>query len=96
VSSADTGEAWPATTDAGGSAERAALIAVRDEVAKAVVGQSCRFVAQQAVQLHGGMGMTDELNVGHYFKRIAAINVQFGDPSYHLTRYARQQEPVHA
>ena len=39
MSSADTGEAWPATTDAGGSAERAALIAVRDEVGKAVVGQ---------------------------------------------------------
>jgi hypothetical protein len=38
------------------------------------------------------MGMSDELNVGHYFKRISAINVQFGDPTYHLMRYARQDE----
>ena len=34
--------------------------------------------------------MSDELNVGHYFKRICAINVQFGDPAYHLMRYAQQ------
>jgi hypothetical protein len=64
--------------------------------AKTKVGYTAKFIAEQAVQLHGGMGMTDELNVGHYFKRITAINVQFGDPSYHLTRYARQEEPVHA
>ena len=38
------------------------------------------------------MGMSDELNVGHYFKRISAINVQFGDPTYHLMRYARQDQ----
>jgi alkylation response protein AidB-like acyl-CoA dehydrogenase len=63
--------------------------------AKTKVGYAAKFIAEQAVQLHGGMGMTDELNVGHYFKRITAINVQFGDPSYHLTRYARQEEPVH-
>jgi alkylation response protein AidB-like acyl-CoA dehydrogenase len=41
------------------------------------------------VQLHGGMGMSDELNVGHYFKRISAINIQFGDPAYHVLRYAQ-------
>jgi hypothetical protein len=65
--------------------------------AKTKVGYAAKFIAEQAVQLHGGMGMTDELNVGHYFKRITAINVQFGDPSYHLTRYARQEEEhVHA
>ena len=64
--------------------------------AKTKVGYAAKFIAEQAVQLHGGMGMTDELNVGHYFKRITAINVQFGDPSYHLTRYARQEEPIHA
>jgi alkylation response protein AidB-like acyl-CoA dehydrogenase len=56
---------------------------------KSKVGDAARFVAEQAVQLHGGMGMTDELNVGHYFKRIASINIQFGDPTYHLMRYAR-------
>jgi alkylation response protein AidB-like acyl-CoA dehydrogenase len=56
---------------------------------KSKVGEAARFVAEQAIQLHGGMGMSDELNVGHYFKRIAAINLQFGDPTYHLMRYAR-------
>jgi alkylation response protein AidB-like acyl-CoA dehydrogenase len=58
--------------------------------AKSKVGNAARFVAEQAVQLHGGMGMSDELNVGHYFKRINSINVQFGDPTYHLVRYAQQ------
>jgi alkylation response protein AidB-like acyl-CoA dehydrogenase len=57
--------------------------------AKSKVGYAARFVSEQAVQLHGGMGMSDELNVGHYFKRISAINVQFGDPAYHLMRYAQ-------
>jgi alkylation response protein AidB-like acyl-CoA dehydrogenase len=58
--------------------------------AKSKVGEAARFVGEQAVQLHGGMGMSDELNIGHYFKRIAAINIQFGDPTYHLLRYARE------
>ncbi len=58
--------------------------------AKTKVGYAARFVAEQAVQLHGGMGMSDELNVGHYFKRISSINIQFGDPAYHLMRYAQQ------
>jgi alkylation response protein AidB-like acyl-CoA dehydrogenase len=57
--------------------------------AKSKIGEAARFVGEQAIQLHGGMGMTDELDVGHYFKRIAAINIQFGDPTYHLLRYAR-------
>jgi alkylation response protein AidB-like acyl-CoA dehydrogenase len=57
--------------------------------AKSRIGYADRFVADQAVQLHGGMGMTDELNVGHYFKRISSINIQFGDPAYHLLRYAQ-------
>lgn len=60
--------------------------------AKTKVGYAARFIAEQAIQLHGGMGMSDELNVGHYFKRIAAINVQFGDPTYHLMRYAQQDQ----
>jgi alkylation response protein AidB-like acyl-CoA dehydrogenase len=58
--------------------------------AKSKIGDAARFVGEQAVQLHGGMGMSDELNVGHYLKRIAAINIQFGDPEYHLMRYARE------
>jgi alkylation response protein AidB-like acyl-CoA dehydrogenase len=56
--------------------------------AKAVVGQACRFVGQQAVQLHGGMGMTDELAVSHWFKRITAAELMFGDSDTHLQRYA--------
>lgn len=57
--------------------------------AKSKVGYAGKFIADQAVQLHGGMGMTDELNVGHYFKRISSINIQFGDPAHHLLRYVR-------
>ncbi|SHG78329.1 acyl-CoA dehydrogenase family protein [Bradyrhizobium erythrophlei] len=57
--------------------------------AKSKIGYAGRFIADQAVRLHGGMGMTDELNVGHYFKRISSINIQFGDPAYHVLRYAQ-------
>src|SRR3984893_231453 len=57
--------------------------------AKSRIGYAAKFVADQAVQLHGGMGMTDELNVGHYFKRISSINIQFGDPAFHVLRYAQ-------
>jgi alkylation response protein AidB-like acyl-CoA dehydrogenase len=56
--------------------------------AKAVVGQSARFVGQQAVQLHGGMGMTDELIVSHWFKRLTAAELMFGDSDTHLQRFA--------
>ncbi|HEY0801591.1 MAG TPA: acyl-CoA dehydrogenase family protein [Steroidobacteraceae bacterium] len=56
--------------------------------AKAVVGQSCRFVGQQAVQLHSGMGMTEELIVSHWFKRLTAAELMFGDSDTHLQRYA--------
>ncbi|SPP97621.1 acyl-CoA dehydrogenase family protein [Bradyrhizobium vignae] len=57
--------------------------------AKSKIGYAAKFVADQAVQLHGGMGMTDEFNVGHYFKRISSINIQFGDPAFHVLRYAQ-------
>jgi alkylation response protein AidB-like acyl-CoA dehydrogenase len=56
---------------------------------KSKIGYAGKFIADQAVQLHGGMGMTDELNVGHYFKRISSINIQFGDPAFHVLRYAQ-------
>jgi alkylation response protein AidB-like acyl-CoA dehydrogenase len=56
--------------------------------AKAVVGQSSRYVGQQAVQLHGGMGMTDELVVSHWFKRLMSAEIMFGDSDAHLQRYA--------
>jgi alkylation response protein AidB-like acyl-CoA dehydrogenase len=52
--------------------------------AKAYVGQQLRYVGQQAVQLHGAMGVVDELNVAHYFKRLTMINATFGDADHHL------------
>jgi alkylation response protein AidB-like acyl-CoA dehydrogenase len=55
--------------------------------AKVVIGQAGRFIGQQAVQLHGAMGMTDELNVSHWFKRLAAIELAFGDTDTHLERF---------
>ncbi|MDO8838399.1 MAG: acyl-CoA dehydrogenase family protein [Parvibaculum sp.] len=56
--------------------------------AKVQIGKAGRYVGQQAVQLHGGMGMTDELNVGHYFKRLTMIDTQFGNVDYQLKRYS--------
>lgn len=56
--------------------------------AKTQIGQSGRFVAQQSVQLHGGMGMTDELTVGHYKKRLMTIDVLFGNADHHRGRFA--------
>ena len=56
---------------------------------KVQVGKSGRFVGQSAVQLHGGMGMTDELNIGHYFKRLTIIDTLFGNVDYHLKRFGR-------
>ncbi len=57
--------------------------------AKAQIGKSGKFVGQQAVQLHGGMGMTDELPVGHYFKRLSMIDIAFGNAEYHRRRFAK-------
>ncbi|MCV7258745.1 acyl-CoA dehydrogenase family protein [Mycobacterium shimoidei] len=55
---------------------------------KATVGRAARFIGQQAVQLHGGMGMTEELAIGHYFKRLTAIQYEFGTTDQHIARYA--------
>jgi alkylation response protein AidB-like acyl-CoA dehydrogenase len=64
-------------------AERAKAISA----AKVQIGRACRFVGQNAIQLHGGMGMTDELAIGHYFKRATIIEGQFGSVDHHLSRY---------
>lgn len=56
--------------------------------AKVTVAKACRFVGQNAVQLHGGMGMTDELHISHYFKRATQIETEFGNIDYHLKRHA--------
>jgi alkylation response protein AidB-like acyl-CoA dehydrogenase len=52
--------------------------------AKAYLGQASRLVGQQAVQMHGGMGVVDDLIVSHYFKRLTMIDLSFGDADYHL------------
>ena len=60
--------------------------------AKAQVAKACCQVGQSAVQLHGGMGMTDELSIGHLFKRTTVIERQFGDASDHLIRFANIED----
>ncbi len=67
-----------------GEAERKKAVSA----AKVQIGKAGRFVGQQAVQLHGGMGMTDELSVGHYFKRLTMIDTLFGNTDHHLERFA--------
>ena len=64
-------------------AERAKAISA----AKVQIGRACRFVGQNAIQLHGGMGMTDEMAIGHYFKRATMIEGLFGSVDHHLRRY---------
>jgi alkylation response protein AidB-like acyl-CoA dehydrogenase len=59
--------------------------------AKVQIGRSGRLVGQQAIQLHGGIGMTMEYKVGHYFKRTAMIDTMLGDADYHLRELARRR-----
>ncbi|PBI92107.1 Acyl-CoA dehydrogenase, short-chain specific [Variovorax boronicumulans] len=85
---ASVGEALAAGADA---ASRARAVSS----AKVAVAKACRAVGQGAVQLHGGMGMTEELAVGHYVRRATLIEGQFGPPAWHLRRVAQlqQQQP---
>lgn len=69
-------------TDSDRAERRRALSA-----AKVTVGRASRFIAQQAVQLHGGMGMTDELNISHYFRRLTAVELTLGDNDSHIERF---------
>ncbi|ATQ42106.1 acyl-CoA dehydrogenase family protein [Caulobacter mirabilis] len=64
-------------------AERAKAVSA----AKVQIGKACKFVGQNAIQIHGGMGMTDELAIGHYFKRATLIEGLFGSVDHHLRRY---------
>ena len=57
--------------------------------AKVQVGRSAKLVGQSAIQLHGGIGMTMEYKVGHYFKRVTMIDTMFGDADHHLAALAR-------
>jgi alkylation response protein AidB-like acyl-CoA dehydrogenase len=75
---------------------RAALMADAEPVArsraasgaKAKIGKCARFVAEQSVQLHGAMGVTEELDIGSYFKRLLAFDTLFGGSAYHYRRHA--------
>jgi pimeloyl-CoA dehydrogenase small subunit len=57
--------------------------------AKVQIGRAGRFVSQQGVQLHGGIGMTEECMVGHYLRRLSVIDILFGAAEHHLTQLAR-------
>ena len=61
--------------------------------AKIRIAAACRHVSQEAVQLHGGMGMTDELKISHTFRRLTMIAQQFGDAEHHLARFASLAPP---
>jgi pimeloyl-CoA dehydrogenase small subunit len=61
-------------------------------MAKVGVGQAARYVAQSAIQMHGGIGMTEEYAVGHYFRRCMAIERLWGDPAYYLQKLAEEVE----
>jgi alkylation response protein AidB-like acyl-CoA dehydrogenase len=70
--------------DAAGAAERRRVISA----AKIKVADACRHVSQESVQMHGGMGMTEELKVSHTFRRLTMIAQTFGDAEHHLERFA--------
>ena len=72
--------------DGGDAAERRRTVSA----AKFRVGEAARFIGQQAVQLHGGMGVTDELAAAHYFKRLSMIELTLGDRDHHLARFVAQ------
>jgi hypothetical protein len=74
---------YMATIKLADDAERAKAAAA----AKVQIGKACKFVGQNAIQLHGGMGMTDEMAIGHYFKRATLIESAFGNTDHHLARY---------
>jgi pimeloyl-CoA dehydrogenase small subunit len=67
------------------AAERRKAIAA----AKVQIGRSAKFIGESAIQMHGGIGMTMEYKVGHYFKRVTMIDKMFGDADHHLAALAR-------
>ena len=74
---------WTAMVAASGGDDAASAISAL----KYQIGRSGRLVAQEAVQIHGGMGVTWELDIAHYFKRFTAIETLFGNSDFHLDRY---------
>jgi alkylation response protein AidB-like acyl-CoA dehydrogenase len=70
--------------DTADAAERRRVISA----AKIKIADACRHVSQEAVQLHGGMGMTEELKISHTFRRLTMLAQTFGDAEHHLERFA--------
>jgi alkylation response protein AidB-like acyl-CoA dehydrogenase len=64
--------------------ERARVVSA----AKIKIADACRQISQESIQLHGGMGMTEEMKVSHTFRRLTMIAQQFGDADHHLDRFA--------
>ena len=62
--------------------------------AKAQIGKAGKLIGQEAIQMHGGMGMTDELAVGHYFKRLTMIDTLFGNMTYHRRRFGQLRKKL--
>ena len=58
-------------------------------LAKAKLGKTIKLVTNEAMQMHGGIGVTDDVNIGFYFKRARVLQRLFGDYNFHLDRYAR-------
>lgn len=82
--------AYMATLKLGESdAERAKAVSA----AKVQIGKSGRFIGQAAVQIHGGMGVTEEMRVGHYFKRATMIDAQFGNVDHHVKKFTNLSMP---
>ena len=76
---------WAAMVNSHEEADAAKAISA----VKYMVGTSGRKVGQEAVQIHGGMGVSWEVDVAHYFKRLSAIEIMFGNADFHLDRYIR-------
>jgi alkylation response protein AidB-like acyl-CoA dehydrogenase len=72
--------------DTADAAERRRVVSA----AKIKIADACRHVSQEAVQLHGGMGMTEELKISHTFRRLTMLAQTFGDAEHHLERFARE------
>ena len=64
-------------------------VAEMASLAKAKLGETARLATAEAIQMHGGIGMTDEFDIGFYLKRWRILEAQYGDRYYHLDRFAR-------
>ena len=77
--------------DAAANSNAASTIAARKKAvssAKVFIADAARLVSQESVQLHGGMGMTEEMKISHTFRRLTVLAQRFGDADHHLARYA--------